>query len=143
MALVQRGKDISFEDKINYLMGMCHASAVIVYNNEATDQVPANVSAESASQYTAMMVSGNTGAKLMELAAAGAKVRFDGLKDVVYPNEATGGKVSTFSSWGSTPTLDIKPEISAPGGNILSVSRGEKYEEMSGTSMAKIGRAHV
>lgn len=136
VALVQRGKDISFEDKINYLMGMCHASAVIVYNNEATDQVPANVSAESASQYTAMMVSGSTGAKLMELAAAGAKVRFDGLKDVVYPNEATGGKVSTFSSWGSTPTLDIKPEISAPGGNILSVSRGEKYEEMSGTSMA-------
>ena len=136
VALVQRGKDISFEDKINYLMGMAHASAVIVYNNEATDQVPANVSAESASQYTAMMVSGGTGAKLMELAAAGAKVRFDGLKDVVYPNEATGGKVSTFSSWGSTPTLDIKPEISAPGGNILSVSRGEKYEEMSGTSMA-------
>lgn len=136
VALVQRGKDISFEDKINYLMGMCHASAVIVYNNEATDQVPTNVSAESASQYTAMMVSGSTGAKLMELAAAGAKVRFDGLKDVVYPNEATGGKVSTFSSWGSTPTLDIKPEISAPGGNILSVSKGEKYEEMSGTSMA-------
>lgn len=136
VALVQRGKDISFEDKINYLMGMAHASAVIVYNNEATDQVPANVSAESASQYTAMMVSGSTGAKLMELAAAGAKVRFDGLKDVVYPNEATGGKVSTFSSWGSTPTLDIKPEISAPGGNILSVSKGEKYEEMSGTSMA-------
>lgn len=136
VALVQRGKDISFEDKINYLMGMAHASAVIVYNNEATDQVPTNVSAESASQYTAMMVSGSTGARLMELAAAGAKVRFDGLKDVVYPNEATGGKVSTFSSWGSTPTLDIKPEISAPGGNILSVSRGEKYEEMSGTSMA-------
>lgn len=136
VALVQRGKDISFEDKINYLMGMAHASAVIVYNNEATDQVPTNVSAESASQYTAMMVSGSTGAKLMELAAAGAKVRFDGLKDVVYANEATGGKVSTFSSWGSTPTLDIKPEISAPGGNILSVSKGEKYEEMSGTSMA-------
>ena len=136
VALVQRGKDISFEDKINYLMGMCHASAVIVYNNEATDEVPTNVSAESASQYTAMMVSGNTGARLMELVQAGATVSFDGLHDVVYPNEATGGKVSTFSSWGSTPTLDIKPEISAPGGNILSVSRGEKYEEMSGTSMA-------
>ena len=136
VALVQRGKDISFEDKINYLMGMCHASAVIVYNNEATDQVPTNVSAESASQYTAMMVSGSTGARLMELVQAGATVSFDGLHDVVYPNEATGGKVSTFSSWGSTPTLDIKPEISAPGGNILSVSKGEKYEEMSGTSMA-------
>lgn len=136
VALVQRGKDISFEDKINYLMGMCHASAVIVYNNEATDEVPTNVSAESASQYTAMMVSGSTGARLMELVQAGATVSFDGLHDVVYPNEATGGKVSTFSSWGSTPTLDIKPEISAPGGNILSVSKGEKYEEMSGTSMA-------
>lgn len=136
VALVQRGKDISFEDKINYLMGMCHASAVIVYNNEATDQVPTNVSAESASQYTAMMVSGSTGARLMELVQAGATVSFDGLHDVVYPNEATGGCVSTFSSWGSTPTLDIKPEISAPGGNIYSVSKDQKYEEMSGTSMA-------
>ena len=136
VALVQRGKDISFEDKINYLMGMCHASAVIVYNNEATDEVPTNVSAESASQYTAMMVSGNTGARLMELVQAGATVSFDGLHDVVYPNEATGGCVSTFSSWGSTPTLDIKPEISAPGGNIYSVSKDQKYEEMSGTSMA-------
>ena len=63
-----------------------------------------------------MMGSGNTGARLMELVQAGATVSFDGLHDVVYPNEATGGCVSTFSSWGSTPTLDIKPEISAPGG---------------------------
>lgn len=48
--------------------------------------------------------------------------------------------MSDFSSWGSTGALAIKPEITAPGGNIYSVNgadpSGEGYEQMSGTSMA-------
>jgi hypothetical protein len=30
------------------------------------------------------------------------------------------GFISTFSSWGLAPDLEIKPEISAPGGQIFS-----------------------
>ena len=44
--------------------------------------------------------------------------------------------MSDFSSWGPAPTLAIKPEISAPGGNIISSVIGGGYESMSGTSMA-------
>ncbi|MEH7400305.1 S8 family serine peptidase [Gottfriedia acidiceleris] len=44
--------------------------------------------------------------------------------------------MSYFSSMGTTPTLDFKPEISAPGGNIYSTIPGNKYQVMSGTSMA-------
>ena len=44
--------------------------------------------------------------------------------------------MSSFSSWGPAPTLAIKPEISAPGGNIISSVIGGGYESMSGTSMA-------
>ena len=48
--------------------------------------------------------------------------------------------MSSFSSWGSTGGLAIKPEITAPGGNIYSVNgldqSGTAYELMSGTSMA-------
>ncbi len=48
--------------------------------------------------------------------------------------------MSTFSSWGVPGDLSMKPEISAPGGSILSVNgqdtSGTAYELMSGTSMA-------
>lgn len=46
------------------------------------------------------------------------------------------GKITDFSSWGTTPTLEIKPEITAPGGNIYSTVNDNHYEYMSGTSMA-------
>ena len=53
--------------------------------------------------------------------------------------------MSSFSSWGVPGSLELKPEITAPGGNILSVnganaasanSLHDPYEVMSGTSMA-------
>ncbi|MBR2717243.1 MAG: S8 family serine peptidase [Oscillospiraceae bacterium] len=48
--------------------------------------------------------------------------------------------MSDFSSWGVPGDLSLKPEITAPGGNIYSVDGsvpgGNGYENMSGTSMA-------
>ena len=48
--------------------------------------------------------------------------------------------MSDFSSWGVPGSLKMKPEITAPGGNIYSVNGivpgGKAYETMSGTSMA-------
>jgi lactocepin len=44
--------------------------------------------------------------------------------------------ISDFSSYGAPHTLDFKPEISAPGGNIYSTVPGNEYQIMSGTSMA-------
>ena len=54
--------------------------------------------------------------------------------------------MSDFSSWGVPGSLELKPEITAPGGNIYSVNGAHKgdgghtshdaYETMSGTSMA-------
>ncbi len=48
--------------------------------------------------------------------------------------------MSDFSSWGVPESLELKPEITAPGGNIYSVNGlvagGKSYESMSGTSMA-------
>ena len=48
--------------------------------------------------------------------------------------------MSSFSSWGVPGSLEMKPEITAPGGSIYSINgvdkSGEAYETMSGTSMA-------
>ena len=48
--------------------------------------------------------------------------------------------VSDFSSWGIPGSLEMKPEITAPGGSIYSVTGavkgGQASETMSGTSMA-------
>ena len=47
------------------------------------------------------------------------------------------GVVASFSSSGPTPlSLQLKPEVSAPGVNVLSAAPGAQYTTLSGTSMA-------
>ncbi|KAH7325631.1 subtilase [Stachybotrys elegans] len=53
-------------------------------------------------------------------------------------NTQTGGYISSFTSWGPTFDLKVKPDVGAPGGNILStlpLAMGA-YGVASGTSMA-------
>lgn len=45
-------------------------------------------------------------------------------------------KMNESTSWGPNPTLRLKPEITAPGGEIYSTVNNGKYESMTGTSMA-------
>lgn len=56
----------------------------------------------------------------------------------VATNDKTGGFASTYTSWGPTYEADIKPQLAAPGGQILStypVALGS-YAVLSGTSMS-------
>ena len=137
VAVVQRG-EISFEEKINFCY-MVGASGVVIYNNEPGSEVPFNVgsgdAATSWSKICQIMVSNDFGKELTAIAAKGDRVTFHEL-ETKFLAASDGGEMSTFSSWGPTPSLDIKPEISAPGGNIYSISSGDGYESMSGTSMA-------
>ena len=50
----------------------------------------------------------------------------------------TGGLISSFSSYGLSPDLALKPDIGAPGGNIYSTYPLELggYATLSGTSMS-------
>ena len=53
-------------------------------------------------------------------------------------NDISETAISDFSSWGVPGSLILKPELTAPGGDIYSVNgmTDEGYESMSGTSMA-------
>jgi len=77
---------------------------------------------------------GNTIEAKLKAASGTGKVTFTGQKTTVANSAA--GTMSTFSSWGVTPELDLKPEITAPGGQIYSTLNDGKYGVMSGTSMA-------
>ncbi len=73
---------------------------------------------------------------LEEKAKAGKAiaVTFDG--KAVSADNPVAGEMSDFTSWGVTPNLDFKPEITAPGGKIYSTLNDNEYGVMSGTSMA-------
>ncbi|MCB5559144.1 S8 family serine peptidase [Anaerosalibacter bizertensis] len=53
--------------------------------------------------------------------------------DIPNPEE---WQMSDFTSWGTTPSLELKPEITAPGGKIYSTLNNNKYGSMNGTSMS-------
>lgn len=80
---------------------------------------------------TAIMITKAAGEKL--LAATDKRItKVDGLTTA----PATAYQMSDFSSWGPTTDLSIKPEVTAPGGNIYSTVTNNDYGYKSGTSMA-------
>ncbi|PHH92819.1 hypothetical protein CDD83_4728 [Cordyceps sp. RAO-2017] len=54
------------------------------------------------------------------------------------PNNATGGALSSYTSWGPSWEMGLKPQVGTPGGNILSTYPRAlgSYAVLSGTSMA-------
>ena len=125
IALVRRGSS-TFEEKAKaaYNAG---ATGIIIYNNVAGD-IKMNAGTVKIPICSISQDDGEL------LAAAGSGT----LK--ISNTQTSGPFISDFSSWGPTPSLGIKPEITAHGGNILSAvtaATGEDgYDRLSGTSMA-------
>ena len=127
IVLVKRGT-LTFQDKFNNIADSKPAG-FILYNNVpgdslvvmslATDGVPAAFISQADGE--AMLAAADH-----HLSVAPGKV--------VAPSKKYS--MSAFSSWGVTPDLRLKPEVSAPGGNIYSAVPGGTYEFKSGTSMA-------
>ena len=121
IALIKRG-DTTFEEKANTAEAK-GAAAVIIYNNVSGDIKM------SIGEATIPVCSINQTYGEM-LAAQGTGI----LK--INSQQTSGPFMSDFSSWGPTPDLEIKPEITAHGGLILSAVPGQDYDRLSGTSMA-------
>ncbi len=122
IALVRRG-DNTFEEKIQFATE-AGAIAVIIYNNVFGDII---MTVGNHIKIPAVSIGKDDGDVLA--AQETGTIVFD------FNNQA-GPFMSDFSSWGPTPDLKLKPEITAHGGNILSSIPGGGYEEQSGTSMA-------
>ena len=127
IVLVKRGS-LTFQDKFNNIAGSKPAG-FIVYNNVPGDSLV--VMSLATDGVPAAFISQADGEAM--LAAADHHMNVAPGK-VVPPS--TKYSMSSFSSWGVTPDLRLKPEVSAPGGNIYSSVPGGNYEFMSGTSMA-------
>jgi lactocepin len=77
---------------------------------------------------------GNLFEEKIKAAGGVGKVTFTGASKTVV--NSASGFMSASTSWGVTPNLDLKPELTAPGGQIYSTFNDNKYGLMSGTSMA-------
>ena len=136
IAVVSRGS-INFSLKL-YNAEQAGAVGCIIYNNE-----PGIIYLQMANEDGSLNdgISGDVpcvavSQKVGEaLANAEKKVLVIAEQDAPAVSE-TGGQMSDFSSWGVTPSLELKPEITAIGGNMYSCYDDGQYGLMSGTSMS-------
>jgi subtilisin family serine protease len=112
-----------------------HAAAVVLYNNAAGRISP--TVAGAGVTIPVVMVSAVDGAELNNRIAAGPTTMTWTPDTHRFPN-ATGGLMSSFSSYGLAADLSLKPDIGAPGGYIWSTLPLEQggHGLLSGTSMA-------
>ncbi len=122
IALVRRG-DNTFEEKAQNAKN-AGAIACIIYNNVEGDIL---MSMGKSDHIPTISISKEDGTVLAS--------KDNGTLTISNSFQA-GPFMSDFSSWGPTPSLGLKPEITAHGGNILSAIPGGGYDELSGTSMA-------
>ena len=121
IVLVRRGSN-TFEEKAIIAQEQ-GAAGIIIYNNVSGD-IKMNVGNAT---IAVCSISQDDG----EVLAAKEKGTLE-----IARKQTSGPFISDFSSWGPTPDLGIKPEITAHGGNILSAVTGGSYDRLSGTSMA-------
>ncbi len=121
IALVRRGQN-TFEEKAMIAQEQ-GAAGIIIYNNVSGD-IKMNV---GEAEIAVCSISQNDGELLAKKDKGTIKLS---------KSQTSGPFISDFSSWGPSPNLEIKPEITAHGGSILSAITGGSYDRISGTSMA-------
>ena len=130
IALVQRGEN-SFEDKVK-IAKKHGAAGVIAYFNDG-DTIYNVVLNGQDKDFPVVTTYYNFGNELAQHEGE-YKINFNG-KWEKKPNENVG-KFDDSSSWGLTVDGYLKPDVTAPGGDIISSYNDGRYGLDSGTSMA-------
>lgn len=112
------------------------ASAVVLYNNVPGRFSP-TVAGTPAITIPVVAISDTEGVLINDRLAAGPVTMTWTPTTGTFVNP-TGGLISSFSSYGLSPDLALKPDIGAPGGLIRSTYPLERggYATVSGTSMS-------
>jgi subtilisin family serine protease len=133
-ALVSRGTCTFYEKALT--AQEAGATAVVMYNN-APGLTSITVAGDPAITIPVVLIPLADGLSLATALAAGPVSLTWSAGWITTPNPV-GGLVSDFSSYGLAADLSLKPDLGAPGGNILSTFPIEKgsYANLSGTSMA-------
>ncbi|MBE6605672.1 MAG: hypothetical protein E7635_01360 [Ruminococcaceae bacterium] len=127
IALIQRG-EIPFMDKVN-IAAEKGAVGVIIYGNNDEKEVYMEL---TSCNIPAVYISKQDGEFLLE--ASPKELVFDpSLSDFI--SNPYAYEMSSFSSWGVTPELTAKPDITSVGESVYSAVPGT-YASLSGTSMA-------
>ncbi len=134
IAIVKRGTS-QFKDKIMTAIHQTYsgedvgADAVIVYNNvSGTIRMSLGDMREHVPSASIPLDAG--------LLLTGNGTKTEGTLTVSRNYNNAGPFMNDYSSWGSTPDLKLKPDVTSHGGEITSAVAGGYYDEMSGTSMA-------
>jgi minor extracellular serine protease Vpr len=133
VVLIRRGTCTFAEKAMN--AQNAGAAGVIIYNNVPGRFTPTVAPAPVTIPVVA--VSDAEGVKIANLLRSGAVNMTWTAEHGSFINP-TGGLISSFSSYGLSPDLDLKPDLGAPGGLINSTYPLELggYATLSGTSMA-------
>ena len=138
IVLVARGNQVAFADK-HANGALAGAAGVIIYNN-VSDPIYASIEGSTATIPCATISLEQAQAVYALFGGVSGTFTVEHKLNVNHGDGSGNVAMSDFSSWGSTGDLALKPEITAPGGNIYSVNgvdpSGTAYEQMSGTSMS-------
>lgn len=136
VALVRRGGCSFYQKSID--AQTAGAIAVVIYNNAAGRIGSITVAGTPAVTVPVVNISDTEGVLIDGRLASGPVTMTWTDQLGTFPNTATGGLLSSFTSYGPTAELGLKPDIGAPGGFIRSTYPLEKggYTVLSGTSMA-------
>lgn len=129
VVLIKRGT-ITFEEKVRTAFSK-NAIGVILYNNE--NSFVYNLGGWD---IPVMKISNKEGAALEDLLSQNGNLLNVTIGGEIKCRNITTGLIAPYSNWGTTSTMDIKPEVSAPGSNIYSTLNNNGYGYKSGTSMA-------
>lgn len=134
--MVRRGTCTFAEKLVN--VEALGAKYILFYNNDGP-MVNPDISTVNYNS-TSALITTETGTKIIEEIQAGKTVVMavsGNSSDVVGLDDSYYGALPNyFTSWGPLYDLTMKPEIAAPGGDILSTYLNGSYAVMSGTSMA-------
>ena len=150
IVIVNRG-EISFYEKGNNLKSYNPKALIVANNTDGTINMALDDYTGTFPMVSITLADANTIKANSTAHTAGSYTYYTGTVQVsaneVSAELTDNAEMSVFSSWGAPGSLLMKPEITAPGGNIYSIAGTNKtssgtaggsdqYELMSGTSTA-------